>query len=109
MRRRILRGRSIWNRIPFSIRPFCSGPQKNSNNKPATISSNGNESSSSSLSQYGEQYKALNNLDFMTAAKILFTDQSKKKKFGLDFHLGTALLCLLAFIGCISRGSVCSQ
>ncbi|CAI9778271.1 unnamed protein product [Fraxinus pennsylvanica] len=23
----------------------------------------------------------------MTAAKILFTDQSKKKKFGLDFHL----------------------
>ncbi|KAL2554881.1 uncharacterized protein Fot_08500 [Forsythia ovata] len=51
-----------------------------------SISSNSNESSSS-LSQYGEKYKALNNLDFMTASKILFTDQSKKKTFGLDFHL----------------------
>ncbi|XP_022853321.1 uncharacterized protein LOC111374814 isoform X2 [Olea europaea var. sylvestris] len=88
MRRKILYGRYIWNRVPSLNRPFCSTPHKNFNNKPATVSSNGNESSSSSsTSQYSEQYKALNNLDFMTAAKILFTDQPKKKKFGLDFHL----------------------
>ncbi|CAA2980964.1 uncharacterized protein LOC111374814 isoform X1 [Olea europaea subsp. europaea] len=88
MRTKFLHGRYIWNRVPFLNRPFCSSPHKNFSNKPATISSNGNESSSSSsLSQYSEQYKALNNLDFMTASKILFTDQPKKKKFGLDFHL----------------------
>lgn len=34
-----------------------------------------------------ERYRQLENLDFMTAAKILFTDPPKKKKFGLDFHL----------------------
>ncbi|XP_022896395.1 uncharacterized protein LOC111410325 isoform X2 [Olea europaea var. sylvestris] len=74
-----------WMLQHFSL-SLCT-PHKNSSNKPATISSNGSESSSSSLSQYNEQYKALNNLDFMTAAKILFTDQPNKKKFGLDFHL----------------------
>ncbi|XP_072969822.1 uncharacterized protein [Typha angustifolia] len=35
----------------------------------------------------GEAYRQLQNLDFMTAAKILFTTPPKPKKFGLDFHL----------------------
>ncbi|CAL9084156.1 hypothetical protein MUK42_31810 [Musa troglodytarum] len=34
-----------------------------------------------------EAYRQLGNLDFMTAAKILFTTPPKRKKFGLDFHL----------------------
>ncbi|XP_074375665.1 uncharacterized protein LOC141717472 isoform X3 [Apium graveolens] len=36
------------------------------------------------MSHY-EAYKQLDNLDFMTAAKIAFS--APKKKFGLDFHL----------------------
>ncbi|OAY80959.1 hypothetical protein ACMD2_15993 [Ananas comosus] len=34
-----------------------------------------------------EAYRQIQNLDFMTAAKILFTTPPKRKKFGLDFHL----------------------
>ncbi|KAG0469667.1 hypothetical protein HPP92_016367 [Vanilla planifolia] len=34
-----------------------------------------------------EAYHQLQNLDFKTAAKILFTTPPKRKKFGLDFHL----------------------
>ncbi|XP_038971971.1 uncharacterized protein LOC103712158 isoform X1 [Phoenix dactylifera] len=34
-----------------------------------------------------DAYRQLQNLDFMTAAKILFTTPPKRKKFGLDFHL----------------------
>ncbi|GER56298.1 K-box region and MADS-box transcription factor family protein [Striga asiatica] len=73
---------------PYLIRPFCSSAH---NGKPAaTAVNNSNGSSSgngSSLASYSDQYKALQNLDFMTAAKILFSEPPKKKKFGLDFHL----------------------
>ncbi|KAK6127881.1 hypothetical protein DH2020_038389 [Rehmannia glutinosa] len=92
--RRILAGKSFLNRIQFSrrpklypTRPFCSSTHTN---KPTTIDnsrSNNGPSSSASLSNYNDQYKALGNLDFMTAAKILFSDPPKKKTFGLDFHL----------------------
>ncbi|KAL4584606.1 hypothetical protein LXL04_009210 [Taraxacum kok-saghyz] len=34
-----------------------------------------------------DSYRDLDKLDFMTAAKILFTTPPKQKKFGLDFHL----------------------
>lgn len=34
-----------------------------------------------------EAYRQLENLDFKSAAKILFTTPPKTKKFGLDFHL----------------------
>ncbi|XP_057787866.1 uncharacterized protein LOC131005077 [Salvia miltiorrhiza] len=80
--RRILAGKKILNRIPCPNRSFCSAP---GNNKPTT--GGGGSSSTPSLSKYNEQYKALENLDFMKAAKILFSDSPKKKKFGLDFHL----------------------
>ncbi|GFQ06745.1 hypothetical protein PHJA_002818500 [Phtheirospermum japonicum] len=90
--RNFFTSKSFLNRSPFSFRvkacpsrPFCSSTHSN---KPTPINnSNGNSSNSSSLSSYNDQYKALNNLDFMTAAKILFSDSPKKKKFGLDFHL----------------------
>ncbi|XP_015887790.3 uncharacterized protein LOC107422803 [Ziziphus jujuba] len=55
-------------------RPFCSKPTNS--NKPK-----------SSLSNYDEAYRQLDKLDFMTAAKILFTGPPKEKKFGIDFHL----------------------
>ncbi|XP_026404441.1 uncharacterized protein LOC113299603 [Papaver somniferum] len=42
-----------------------------------------------------DAYRQLENLDFMTAAKMLFTDPSKKKEFGLDFHLVQFFFCCL--------------
>lgn len=39
------------------------------------------------VSARDDAYRQLQNLDFMTAAKILFTTPPKRKKFGLDFHL----------------------
>ncbi|KAK4269466.1 hypothetical protein QN277_022620 [Acacia crassicarpa] len=57
----------------------------------ASFSSNAKNSSSNSSKNdkiiRDERYRQLENLDFMTAAKMLFTDPPKKKKFGLDFHL----------------------
>ncbi|KAI3994149.1 hypothetical protein MKX01_012406 [Papaver californicum] len=40
-------------------------------------------------------YRQLENLDFMTAAKMLFTGPPKKKEFGLDFHLIQFFFCCL--------------
>lgn len=34
-----------------------------------------------------EAYRQIHNLDFMKAAKILFTTPPKRKQFGFDFHL----------------------
>ncbi|KAL3609390.1 hypothetical protein D5086_000410 [Populus alba] len=45
------------------------------------------EKTESNVSKSDDLYRQLDNLDFMKAAKILFTDPPKKKKFGLDFHL----------------------
>ncbi|PIA45724.1 hypothetical protein AQUCO_01600159v1 [Aquilegia coerulea] len=42
-----------------------------------------------------DAYKKLENLDFMTAAKMLFTEPPKKKKFGLDFHLVQLFFCCM--------------
>ncbi|XP_028794613.1 uncharacterized protein LOC114750225 [Neltuma alba] len=57
----------------------------------ASFSSNAKNSSNNSTKNdmiiRDERYRQLENLDFMTAAKMLFTDPPKKKKFGLDFHL----------------------
>ncbi|PIN18666.1 hypothetical protein CDL12_08654 [Handroanthus impetiginosus] len=95
----ILRGKIVLNRIPSSNRvklypnrPVCSSshdkkPTTINNSTSSSSSSNDGSSSSPSLSNYNEQYRALDNLDFMKAAKILFSDPPKKKKFGLDFHL----------------------
>ncbi|GMI75197.1 hypothetical protein HRI_001189000 [Hibiscus trionum] len=65
----------------FKARPFCSTIKdgKNSDIVDGKIESN--------VSTLNESYRQLDNLDFMTAAKILFTQPPKKKKFGMDFHL----------------------
>lgn len=87
--RRFLAGKRILGRILYPNRPFCSAAQ---NNKPSPTDggggggssggSDGPASSSPSLSTYNEQLKALENLDFETAAKMAFSDPPRKKKFG---------------------------
>ncbi|KAF8393071.1 hypothetical protein HHK36_021312 [Tetracentron sinense] len=53
-------------------RPLCTN--NNSNKAPASV-------------RDIDAYRQLEKLDFMTAAKILFTTPPKKKQFGIDFHL----------------------
>ncbi|KAE9621292.1 hypothetical protein Lal_00023549 [Lupinus albus] len=60
----------------------------NNNNipKPTSITSTNSTKQNDIVSD--ERYKQLENLDMVTAAKILFNeDPPKKKKFGFDFHL----------------------
>ncbi|XP_058734371.1 uncharacterized protein LOC131606108 [Vicia villosa] len=52
---------------------FCTSAKNSNNNSKEIITD--------------ERYRQLENLDMMTAIKILFTDPPKKKKFGFDFHL----------------------
>ncbi|XP_062089955.1 uncharacterized protein LOC133796457 isoform X2 [Humulus lupulus] len=66
---------------PFSSNPSTTGSTSKGGG------SGGGDKTESSLTKYDESYRQLDNLNFMTAAKILFTDPPKKKKFGLDFHL----------------------
>ncbi|GLU21990.1 hypothetical protein SLE2022_380930 [Rubroshorea leprosula] len=77
--------RNVWSRFSTQVRLhrsrlFCATTKNNSKN-------NSNGKAESNVSTYDESYRQLDNLNFMTAAKMLFTDPPKKKKFGLDFHL----------------------
>lgn len=117
----VLTGKRILNRVPcwdgFKLcrnRPFCSSTH---NSKPATSdsggSSNNGSSSNPSLSTYSEQYKALDNLDFMTATKILFSESPKKKKFGyvFSFYLGilsNRVFALMVHVSGVFR-AICFQ
>lgn len=57
-----------------------------SNNKPTIEPKKNGERTDGPLTHH-DSYRDLDKLDFMTAAKILFTTPPKQKKFGLDFHL----------------------
>ncbi|XP_042754061.1 uncharacterized protein LOC122195881, partial [Lactuca sativa] len=46
-----------------------------------------------------DSYRDLDKLDFMSAAKILFTTPPKHKKFGLDFHLVQLFFVCLPSLG----------
>ncbi|XP_062088599.1 uncharacterized protein LOC133795163 [Humulus lupulus] len=61
---------------PFSSNPTTTGSTSKGGG------SGGGDKTESSLTKYDESYRQLDNLDFMTAAKILFTDPPKEKKFG---------------------------
>ncbi|XP_058114133.1 uncharacterized protein LOC131257003 isoform X2 [Magnolia sinica] len=50
-------------------------------------SNTSNNSKAAAAAAHQEAYRQLQNLDFMTAAKMLFTPPPQKKKFGIDFHL----------------------
>lgn len=60
-----------------------SSTNNNSNTKKKSSVEGGKEASIRDF----DVYRQVDNLDFMTAAKILFTTSLKKKKFGIDFHL----------------------
>ncbi|XP_012567289.1 uncharacterized protein [Cicer arietinum] len=66
----------------FPTTPFCN---KSVQNRSFCTPANNNTNNNSIVTD--ERYRQLENLDMMTAAKILFTDPPKKKKFGFDFHL----------------------
>ncbi|KAG2324523.1 hypothetical protein Bca4012_039037 [Brassica carinata] len=81
----MLRGRGSWvgfaTRLKhYRIRRLCTKGE-NGGNKPEKTES------SVVVSRYDETYKKLDKLDFVTAAKILFTEPPKKNKFGLDWHV----------------------
>lgn len=70
-------------------RSFCStikdinNNTKNNNNNKDNV--DGKIESNVTVSTYNESYRQLDNLDFTTAARILFTQPSSKKKFGYFF------------------------
>ena len=100
--RAMFRARASFSRFSkrlkqFQTSPFCSksriGTNKNSNNGEI----NGINKVESDFSSYKEAYKQLDNLDFMTASKILFTEPPKKKEFGYHFLFSIFVLhdCLI--------------
>lgn len=58
----------------------------NNNNNNSNIKKSVEGGKEASIRDF-DVYRQVDNLDFMTAAKILFTTPLKKKKFGIDFHL----------------------
>jgi len=73
---------------PVPTRPYCTTARNNNTTKPTSNNSRNvgdNKVAESNLGNYDEAYKQLDKLDFSTAAKILFTDTPKKKKFGYCF------------------------
>ncbi|KAG2254886.1 hypothetical protein Bca52824_085022 [Brassica carinata] len=73
----------------YRIRRLCSKGEKGGKKteKSAVAQHSETESTSVVVSRYEETYKKLDKLDFVTAAKILFTEPPKKNKFGLDWHV----------------------
>ncbi|WCJ40407.1 hypothetical protein M5689_021325 [Euphorbia peplus] len=71
--------------MPFfklrGTRHFCKPSSSNGNN--VSIS----DKIEKGVSKYDEAYRQLDNLDFVTASKILFNEPAKRKEFGFDFHL----------------------
>ncbi|CAA0344806.1 unnamed protein product [Arabidopsis thaliana] len=86
----MIRGRGSWSGLStrlklYRTRRFCT---KGENKLEKTESSVAHHSDTeSSVSRYDETYKKLDKLDFVTAAKILFTEPPKKNKFGFDWHV----------------------
>ncbi|KAF3665357.1 hypothetical protein FXO37_11057 [Capsicum annuum] len=99
-------GRRILVRLSrrSTIRTLCSNHKaitSCSNNGKVSSNSNKEVENAVALSRK-DAYKQLETLDFMTAAKMLFTEPPKKKKFGY-FYKGFSLtfyrtVCLLVCI-----------
>ncbi|XP_002527316.3 uncharacterized protein LOC8259755 [Ricinus communis] len=81
--KRMFRSRPTLLRFKLSrTQHFCTNTTKPTNNN-----SSSSDKIESSISKYYETYRQLDKLDFMTAAKIVFSEPPKQKKFGIDFHL----------------------
>ncbi|QCE02153.1 myb-like protein X [Vigna unguiculata] len=72
-------------RFKFLATSFSSNARTRYSFCTSTKSSNNNGDNKNTV--VDERYRQLENLDMVTAAKILFTDPPKKRKFGFDFHL----------------------
>ncbi|CAE5964759.1 unnamed protein product [Arabidopsis arenosa] len=89
----MIRGRGSWVGLStrlklYRIRRLCTKGENGGNKVEKTESSVAPYSETeSSVSRYDETYKKLDKLDFVTAAKILFTEPPKKNKFGFDWHV----------------------
>lgn len=90
----MLGARSSWRRCTkrFSLsqrRPICKssiGSGAGGDPQPSAGGGGGKKDAVAQLKGM-EAYRDLDKLDFMKAARILFSDPPKKKRFGLDFHL----------------------
>ncbi|CAH8330153.1 unnamed protein product [Eruca vesicaria subsp. sativa] len=87
----MLRGRGSWVGLStrlkhYRIRRLCSKGEKKPEKTESSVAQY-SEPESNVVSRYDETYKKLDKLDFVTAAKILFTEPPKKNKFGLDWHI----------------------
>ena len=88
---RIFGGREVLVRLSNHRFRFIQRKPFSSNaNKPSTTNSDiaAAADGDGSLSKY-DAYRDLDKLDFMTAAKILFTNPPKQKKFGYLLSLTT--------------------
>ncbi|KAK9280778.1 hypothetical protein L1049_003667 [Liquidambar formosana] len=81
----MFRARNGWVRASKRV-PFIQ-PRRLSTNNIKPTNKNGNDKAGEASAGELDAYRQLDKLDFMTAAKILFTTPPKKKKFGIDFHL----------------------
>ncbi|KAF2594761.1 hypothetical protein F2Q70_00045754 [Brassica cretica] len=84
----MLRGRGSWVGLStrlrhYRIRRLCTKGE-NGGKKPesSVVAQHSEAESNAVVSRYDETYKKLDKLDFVTAAKILFTEPPKKNKFG---------------------------
>lgn len=81
----MFRARGEWIRISKRVRIIHTRNLHTSNTKPMN-GKNSDKVTEGSIRDL-DAYRQLDKLDFMTAAKILFTAPPNKKKFGIDFHL----------------------
>ncbi|EOA35709.1 hypothetical protein CARUB_v10020936mg [Capsella rubella] len=87
----MIRGRGSWvgfsTRLKlYGIRRLCNKGENGGNKLDKTTESSAAQTETS-VSRYDETYKKLDKLDFVTAAKILFTEPPKTNKFGFDWHV----------------------
>ncbi|XP_013628060.1 PREDICTED: uncharacterized protein LOC106334297 [Brassica oleracea var. oleracea] len=82
----MLRGRGSWVGLSTRLKHYRIEPEKTESSAVAQ-----NSETESVISRYDETYKKLDKLDFVTAAKILFSAPPKKNKFWvlslLDWHI----------------------
>ncbi|XP_010417672.1 PREDICTED: protein MNN4 [Camelina sativa] len=75
----------------YGIRRLCTKGENGAGNKLEKTResrvAHQNETETSVVSRYDETYKKLDKLDFVTAAKILFTEPPETNKFGFDWHV----------------------
>ncbi|KAL0665514.1 hypothetical protein Bca4012_102352 [Brassica carinata] len=89
----MLRGRGSWVGLAtrlrhYRIRRLCTkGENGGKKTESSVVAQHSETESNVVVSRYDETYKKLDKLDFVTAAKILFTEPPKKNKFGLDWHV----------------------